>query len=97
MKAQALLFLLFIFPATHFNSPDPEEESIKQAIIDSYITPLYLGGSLDMIRDQLHEDFEMFTYIRGELTKRSKSQWLARLETVRSRPVDPKAPKRVNT
>ena len=97
MKVCYLISLIIVIPLTSLAPQDAEEEAIQKAVEQTYINPLYLGGSLDAIRDGLHEDFEMFVYVRGKFSKRSKEQWLKRLEEVRNRPKNPNAPKPTNT
>ena len=97
MKKLIYAGLLILLPQSAMAWQDTEKEAIKEAVTETYINPLYMGGSLDAIREGLHEEFEMYVYIRNEFSKRSKAQWLERLEEVRAQPKNPNAPERKNT
>ena len=86
MKTSALILCLAISFSAYSQEYSIAQKAVKAEIMQTYILPLYDGGSVADLKAGLHEDFNMYVLYNGEFSKRSKKQWMDKLVEVRSRP-----------
>jgi NADPH-dependent 2,4-dienoyl-CoA reductase/sulfur reductase-like enzyme len=96
MKNTFLIILLCSSATIFAQDAEKEIENVKKEITDTYLKPLYAGGSLDNLKAGLPEEFDMYVLYKGELSKSSKKIWMDKMTEVRSRPKKP-GPKAKNT
>ncbi|MEQ9424765.1 MAG: nuclear transport factor 2 family protein [Cyclobacteriaceae bacterium] len=77
----------------------PEQEEIKDHITEYYWNVMYTNAErkpINAIAEGFSEDFHMYVYWDGELSKRTRDEWMAILQKNRDK-ADPNMPKKSNS